>query len=70
MTHIESDNIKDVIPDEHRGWSDGENYFNNQIRNLTIESLVFGILLIISHFQLRFDINPPPPRSFSNVFLK
>ena len=41
------------VPDEHRGWSDSENYFNNQIRNLTIELLVFGIALIISHFQIR-----------------
>ena len=53
MTQIESE----VIPDEHRGWSDRENYFNNQIRNLIIENLVFGILLVLSHFQLRWVRN-------------
>lgn len=55
MTQIEADqSVKESIPDEHRSWSDSEHSFNNQIRNITIELLVFGILFIISHFQLKY----------------
>ena len=40
-------------PSEPRDWSESETYFNDQIRNVTVELLVFGILLTVAHFELK-----------------
>jgi len=60
------------VDDEDRNWSEGESYFNNKIRNWTVELLVFGSLLLLSHFKLKkwrrpMEIELPDLKNLNDV---